>query len=68
MHIIRTAFTGVRRLKLITLLQARGVALAAAVSFGALMDPSQVGSRVIEMMFGKRYHPGWTLVAAAALI
>lgn len=53
---------------LITLLQARDVALAAAVSFGALIGPSQVGARVVEMAFGKHYHPGWTLVAAAVLI
>jgi len=53
---------------LITLLQGRGVALAAAVSFGALIGPSQVGARVVEMMFGKHYHPGWTLAAAALLI
>ena len=53
---------------LITLLQSRGVALAAAVSFGALIGPSQVGARVVEMMFGKHYHPGWTLTAATALI
>ncbi|MBW4971789.1 hypothetical protein KZY98_15120, partial [Croceibacter atlanticus] len=32
---------------LITLLQARGVALAAAVSYGALIGPAQVGARVL---------------------
>ena len=31
---------------LLTLLQARGVALASAVSYGALIGPAQVGARV----------------------
>ena len=34
---------------LIALLQARGVALAAAVSYGALIGPAQVAARVVEM-------------------
>lgn len=53
---------------LITLLQARGVALASAVSYGALIGPAQVAARVGEMSLGGRYHPLWTLTAAFALI
>ena len=53
---------------LIALLQAREVGLAAAVSMGMLVGPAQVGGRIVEMAFGKRYHPIWTLVTASLLI
>ncbi len=53
---------------LITLLQARGVALAAAVSYGALIGPAQVGARIVEMANGGRHHPLWTLIAAMVLV
>ena len=53
---------------LIAILQAGGVTLAAAVGLGALVGPAQVGARVVEMAPGGRYHPIWTLVAAALLI
>ncbi len=59
---------GMVSVHLLTLLQARGVALAAAVSYGALIGPSQVGARVIEMAGGGRHHPLWTLTASVALI
>jgi predicted MFS family arabinose efflux permease len=53
---------------LLTLLQARGLELAAAVALGALVGPAQVGGRVLEMAFGRRAHPIWTLVASSALV
>jgi hypothetical protein len=53
---------------LLTLLQDRGFGLAAAVSLGALVGPSQVGARVIEMANRGRHHPVWTLTAAMGLI
>lgn len=53
---------------LITLLQAREVALASAVSYGALIGPAQVGARVVEMALKGRHHPLWTLMAAFGLI
>jgi len=53
---------------LITLLQARGVALASAVSYGALIGPAQVGARIIEISFQGRHHPLWTMTAAFALV
>jgi MFS family permease len=53
---------------LLTFLQARGLGLAAAVALGALVGPSQVGARVIEMAFGRHYHPIWTLAASVALV
>ena len=53
---------------LIALLQARGVALAAAVSYGALIGPAQVGARIVEMATKGRHHPLWTLTIAMVLV
>lgn len=53
---------------LLTLLQAQGLGLAAAVALGALVGPAQVGGRVIEMAGGGRHHPLWTMSAALGLI
>jgi hypothetical protein len=53
---------------LLTLLESRGVALAAAVGFGALIGPSQVGARILEMAFGRKTHPIWSLLASAVLV
>ena len=53
---------------LLTLLQARGVTLAAAVGLGALMGPSQVGARAVEALFGRKLHPIWSLVASTVLV
>jgi len=53
---------------LLALLQARGVVLAAAVFYGALIGPAQVGARIVEMSFKGRYHPLWTLTAAMGLV
>jgi MFS family permease len=53
---------------LLTFLQARGLELAAAVALGTLVGPSQVGARVVEMAFGRHYHPIWTMAASVALV
>ncbi|CAM3146788.1 hypothetical protein JHFBIEKO_0238 [Methylobacterium mesophilicum] len=53
---------------LITLLQARGVALTSAVAYGALIGPSQVGARIVEMAGKGRHHPLWTQTAAMVLV
>jgi predicted MFS family arabinose efflux permease len=53
---------------LLTMLQERGLALAAAVSLGALIGPSQVGARFLEMLTGGRLAPIATLTLAGALI
>jgi hypothetical protein len=62
------AIAAVWSVQLITLLETRGLSLAAAVGLGALVGPAQVGARVIEVASGGRHHPIWTLVAAAVLI
>lgn len=53
---------------LLTILQAGGLSLAAAVSLGALVGPAQVGARIVEMAFGRLYHPIWTMLAATMLV
>lgn len=53
---------------LLTLLQSRGMTLAAAVALGAMVGPSQVGARAIEMAIGRFHHPIWTMVVSAILV
>lgn len=54
--------------QLVTLLQGAGLALAQAVTLGMIIGPMQVGARLIEMLFGSRYHPIWTMVASAVTV
>lgn len=60
--------TAIMSVHLLTLLQMRGLELAAAVALGAIVGPSQVGARAIEIAIGRYYHPTWTLFASVALI
>jgi predicted MFS family arabinose efflux permease len=53
---------------LLIFLQARGVDFSTAVSLGTIFGPAQVGARLVERVFGNRYHPIWTMVAACSLI
>ncbi len=53
---------------LLIFLQARGVDFAVAVSLGTLFGPAQVGARVVERLFGNRYHPIWTMIGSGALM
>ncbi len=53
---------------LLIFLQARGVDFAVAVSLGTLFGPAQVGARVVERLFGTRYHPIWTMIASCTLM
>lgn len=53
---------------LLTILQARDIALAAAVALGALVGPSQVGARFIEMLIARYHHPIWTKVVSVLLV
>lgn len=53
---------------LLTILQSRDIALAAAVALGALVGPSQVGARAIEMLISRFHHPIWTKLASTVLV
>lgn len=66
--VLGSAILAMVSVHLLALLQARGVALAAAVSYGTLIGPSQVGARLLEMAGKGRHHPLWTLTAAASLL
>lgn len=52
----------------VMLLQGVGYSIAAAVSLGMLIGPSQVASRIAERVLGRLYHPVWTLVASTILV
>ena len=47
-------------------LQSTGVDYATAIALGTLFGPAQVGARIIESLFGNRYHPIYTMVASCA--
>jgi hypothetical protein len=53
---------------LLSILRARGIALAAAVALGALIGPAQVGARAIEMLISRYHHPIWTMVASTIFV
>jgi predicted MFS family arabinose efflux permease len=53
---------------LLIFLQARGVELAMAVTFGTLFGPAQVGARIVERVFGRHYHPIWTMIVSCTLM
>jgi predicted MFS family arabinose efflux permease len=65
---LNAGVTSVISVHLLTLLQARDVALAAAVALGTLVGPSQVAARVIEMIIGRYHHPIWTLITSAIFV
>ncbi|OAS21974.1 MFS transporter [Methylobacterium platani] len=60
--------TSIVSVHLLTLLQDRGLSLAAAVSIGTLVGPSQVGARLLEVANRSRHHPIWTLTVAILLM
>jgi MFS family permease len=53
---------------LLTILQSRGLALASAVALGAMVGPSQVGARFIEMLVSRYHHPIWTKLVSVSLV
>ncbi|MGO9943683.1 MAG: MFS transporter [Rhodoblastus sp.] len=53
---------------LLTVLQTKGLTLAAAVGLGALVGPSQVAARTVEIVIARRHHSIWTHVVSALLV
>jgi MFS family permease len=53
---------------LLTVLQAKGLTLAAAAGLGALVGPSQVAARAVEMVVARFHHPIWTKVVSTSLV
>ena len=65
---IASMLSTVMSVHLLTILQARDITLAAAVALGALVGPSQVGARFIEMLVGRYHHPIWTKLASVGFL
>lgn len=53
--------------QLVVILQGLGFSLAAAIGLSALLGPSQVGARVLQIVARKR-HPIWTALVAAVCV
>lgn len=53
---------------LLNILQAGGLTLAAAVALGALVGPSQVTARAVEMAVARYHHPIWTKMASVGFV
>ncbi len=53
---------------LLTVLEQRGVPLATAVAFGAIVGPCQVGARLIDLLAGQRVHPMWEAVLSGVFV
>lgn len=53
---------------LITVLQARHVSLLEAVGLGALVGPTQVFARIIEVAISRYHHPMWTQMASTVFV
>ena len=64
---LSAVLTTVIGVHLLSILQDRGLSLAAAVALGVLIGPCQVAARVAEMLLGRRHHPVWTLLASVTL-
>ena len=65
---VASAISATISVHLLTILQAKGLTLTAAVSFGALVGPSQVVARIIEMGLGRRLPATLTMLASTILV
>jgi len=65
---ISSVVSTVMSVHLVTVLQDRGIALAAAVGLGVLVGPSQVGARAIEMAIARFHHPIWTKLVSTSSV
>jgi MFS family permease len=65
---VASAVSATVSVHLLAFLQAKGLALAAAVALGAMVGPAQVTARVVELVFGRYYHPIFTKLAATSLV
>jgi predicted MFS family arabinose efflux permease len=65
---LSAAILSMMGIHLLPLLQARGLELSVAVGLGAIVGPSQVGARMVEMLIGRHYHPIWTMISSAVLV
>ncbi|GAA2185966.1 MFS transporter [Leucobacter alluvii] len=59
-----TSIAALMSMHMFSLLAGVGIAGATAVALAALIGPSQVGARLIELIVGRKHHPLWTLLIA----
>jgi MFS family permease len=65
---LSSTISAVVSVHLLSFLQAREVSAVSAVALGALVGPSQVGARAIEILVARYHHPVWTKVASTILV
>jgi predicted MFS family arabinose efflux permease len=65
---LATALSSLMSVHLLTILQTSGATLAAAVGLGALVGPSQVAARAVEMAIARHHHPIWTKIASVSFV
>ena len=65
---LSSVLSTVMSVHLLTWLQARGIGVSAAVALGAMIGPSQVGARTVEMFVARFHHPIWTKLASTTLV
>jgi hypothetical protein len=65
---LAAAISSMLSVHLLNVLQAAGASLAMAVALGALVGPSQVGARAIEMAVARYHHPIWTKIASVSFV
>ncbi len=65
---LASVISTVMSVHLLSVLQGKGLALAAAVSLGALVGPCQVAARTVEMVIARYHHPIWTKITATSLV
>ena len=68
MFTLQSSISSVLSVHLLTMLQGLGLGLAAAVGYGAMVGPSQVGGRLLQIALGRYFHPVWTAVATSAAV
>jgi MFS family permease len=54
--------------QLLVLLRSLGASNSTALALGALIGPSQIGGRGIEMLLGRNRHPMWSFLASTLLV
>jgi MFS family permease len=65
---VAASLSSLMSVHMLTILQDGGLALSAAVGLGALVGPSQVTARTIEMAIARYHHPIWTKLASVSFV
>jgi hypothetical protein len=65
---ISSMITSLVSVHLLVILQAHNIAPAMAVALGAIVGPSQVGARAIELVISHYHHPIWTKLASTIFV